>query len=325
MMKNDIPDSLIAKFLAGECTETELKTLEEWKMANEKNKEEFKKMQIIMDEATPGKYTPDVEAALNKVSDRLGAQKRNRKNYTGTILRIASVLIIAVGILSVFLLHAPKEIIIASMPGDAPREFILPDGSSVTLNEASELKYAKKFKGKERLVLFTGEAYFKITRDKSKPFIIESGETTTRVLGTEFNLIAKKSDTVVKVTVTEGLVSFNLGKNNQQKEVLVKAGQVGTINTQKGVVTSKVNHDLNFMAWKNGALTFENHLFGEAIETVSSFYKKEIEIQGNSLNSAVFTATFDSLEFNEVLSTIELIMDVDIERKDDVTIIREKL
>ncbi len=324
--KNNIPDELIAKYLMGECNEKETKKLEDWKMANPNNMEEFNRMQKIMNEATPEAYEPDVEGALNKVSQKISLQDKKKSGWLHYGLRIASVLIVGVGILSAILLFGVNnEIVITSQLGELPREIILPDGSQVTMNEGSELKFKKKFKGNERKVDFEGEAYFKIARNEEKPFVIESGSSITRVLGTEFNLIAKKADTIVKIIVTKGLVSFNLNKKDIIKEVKVEAGQVGEINTSKGIITSKVNDDLNFLSWKNGKLTFDEQEFGLAIQTISSFYKEKLIIEDTELDTAIFVATFDSLEFKEVLSTIELIMDVNIVEENDTYIIREKL
>lgn len=322
----NIPDELIAKFLMNECSESELKHLEEWKMADPKNLEEFSRMKKMMDEATTEAYEPDLENALHSVSQRILQTTHKTPGFLYYGIRIASAIIIGAGILGLVLKFGnSNQITIAALPGEHLKEIILPDGSQVTLNEGSILKYTKKFKGEERNVSFEGEAYFKIARNENKPFIIESGNTITRVLGTEFNLIANKADSVVKITVTEGLVSFNLEKENIRKEVKVGAGQIGEIDVKKGIITSKVNDDLNFLAWKNGILTFDNQEFGVAIQTISSFYGEKIEIQDSMLSAAIFTATFDSLDFDEVLTTIELIMDVNIERENDAFIILEKL
>ncbi len=325
--EQDIPFDRIAKSLSGECSEYEKNELEKWKKDHQKNMEEFNKIKQNWDNSTPKHYEPDVEKALRNISDKLPGQKKPARSVSYFATRIAAVFILALGVTFVLRNTGTSKMELAStLPGSKPVDIKLADGSTISLNAGSSVKYPKKFDKKERKILFEGEAYFKIAKDKKRPFIIKTKNSVTKVLGTEFNLTTTSADSIIRITVTEGLVSFkkeNESKDN--KEVFVKAGEVGELDTEKGIITSRVNNDLNYLAWKNGVLTFKDKPFGEALKSISEFYNTDIHIETGELSSVLFNGTFDSLSFREVLSSIELIMDVDIETEGEAYIIREKL
>lgn len=326
--KHTIPEDLIARYFMGQCTRSEIEELEQCKMENSDNLEEFKKMEEIWQQSTPPSFEPDVEVALGKVNDRIDSKAKTPQSVKtlSIVWKVAAMLVIGLGIFGIVkFTNTSSDILVIVSQNETPKRITLPDGSSITLNKGSELTYPSKFSKNQRKISFNGEAYFSIAKNPDKPFIIESPHSITKVLGTEFNLSARKADTIVKITVTEGLVSFKLDNNSKKEEILVEAGQVGEINASIGKITKKVNEDLNFMAWKTGKLVFNNDIFGNAIHKISNFYDKKIEIGEAELSKAIFTASFDSLEFDEVLSTIELLMDVNIEQEDDGFIILEKL
>lgn len=94
----------------------------------------------------------------------------------------------------------------ATGPGDSLR-IVLEDGSVVTLGKNSKLSYPKNFEANRRMVVLTGEAYFDIAKDASRPFYIYSNELVTKVLGTSFRIRAFEQGQEVVVQVRTGRVS----------------------------------------------------------------------------------------------------------------------
>lgn len=70
------------------------------------------------------------------------------------------------------------------------RTILLPDSTEVTLNRYSTLTCPVRFKGKNRNVSLSGEAYFEVRKDARHPFIVQAEEVEVKVLGTHFNLEA---------------------------------------------------------------------------------------------------------------------------------------
>jgi transmembrane sensor len=99
------------------------------------------------------------------------------------------------------------------VPLGAKAEFTLFDGTKVTLNAGSKLKYGNNYGLNERIVQLEGEAYFKVAKDKSRPFIVKTSHVNIRALGTEFNVKAYPDEKTIETTLVEG--SVKIGKNNQ--------------------------------------------------------------------------------------------------------------
>lgn len=130
-------------------------------------------------------------------------------------------------------------------------DMTLADGSHVWLNAGSSVTYPVAFVGNERKVSITGEAYFEVTHDVAKPFIVSKGETSVQVLGTHFNVNAYDDEDNIKVTLLEGSVKTSIGNS---QSVVLKAGQQSQVSS-----IIKVVNDANLdevMAWKNGKFIF---------------------------------------------------------------------
>ena len=87
------------------------------------------------------------------------------------------------------------------------RTILLPDSTEVTLNRYSTLTCPVRFKGKNRNVSLSGEAYFEVRKDARHPFIVQADEVEVKVLGTHFNLEAYPDDPEIKTTLLEGAVA----------------------------------------------------------------------------------------------------------------------
>lgn len=153
----------------------------------------------------------------------------------------------------------------------------LADGSRVWLNAGSSLTYPVSFFGNERKVSITGEAYFEVMHDVSKPFMVNNGPLDVKVLGTHFNVNAfEDDDNTVKVTLLEGSVKINNGKTTG----LLKPGQQALVN--KGVkVLSDVDLDM-VMAWKNGFFQFDNASLQTVLKQISRWYDIDVVYEGNN-------------------------------------------
>lgn len=178
----------------------------------------------------------------------------------------------------------------------------LPDGTKVWLNAESSLKYPIAFRGTQRVVELDGEAYFEVTKNKEKPFIVKAKETEVKVLGTKFNVNAYANDAFTKTTLTEGLVLINKEKLSK----LLKPGQQAiTLKDQPSITISDVDIE-EAMAWKSGYFMFNNLDIRTVMNMISRWYDIDVEYKGKSENE-VFIGTvsrFESIE--KLLQTIEL-------------------
>ena len=153
----------------------------------------------------------------------------------------------------------------------------LADGSKVWLNAGSSLTYPIAFAGSERKVSVTGEAYFEVAHDASKPFVVHNGAMDVQVLGTHLNVNAfEDDDNNIKVTLLEGSVKISNGNSNG----LLKPGQQALVSKEVKVLD---NVDLNkVMAWKNGYFQFDNASLQSVLKQVSRWYDVEVIYEGTN-------------------------------------------
>jgi ferric-dicitrate binding protein FerR (iron transport regulator) len=148
----------------------------------------------------------------------------------------------------------------------------LPDGTQVWLNAASSITYPAAFTGKQRNVKISGEAYFEVTEDKGKPFVVEvDGGMPVEVLGTHFNVNNYVDEGPVKTTLLEGSVRID--------QVILKPGQQARADGQRLTVTGNINVD-KVMAWKNGLFNFEDASLQEVMRQLERWYDITVVYEG---------------------------------------------
>lgn len=158
---------------------------------------------------------------------------------------------------------------------------ILNDGTIVLMNADSHLIFPTYFSGKERVVKFEGEAYFKVSKDSKHPFVVQTEKVSTRVLGTEFNLKAyASSDT--HVTLVEGSVVVCNRANN--KKVTLKPGQDAALHNDCQFDVIQVDTDY-YIQWKDGFFYFDNMPLVEVMKELGRWYNVNIYINDNALLS----------------------------------------
>lgn len=135
----------------------------------------------------------------------------------------------------------------------------LPDGSRIQLQGGSKLRYPERFlKRRQREVMLSGEAYFRVAGNRDRPFVITTRQARVEVLGTQFNLKESGPDSSVVVAVEEGKVAFGgLAGKEPVKRMMLTANTVGVL-TRSGQM-SRINEEVsNYLSWINGRIVFRN-------------------------------------------------------------------
>lgn len=151
----------------------------------------------------------------------------------------------------------------------------LTDGSRLWLNAGSSVTYPVYFVGNERKISITGEAYFEITHDNTKPFIVSKGEMNVQVLGTHFNVNAYDDESDIKVTLLEGSVKVSKGPSTGSGlQAILKPGQQARVTNEVKVVNG-VNVD-EVMAWKNERFAYSNADLETIMRQMARWYDVEV-------------------------------------------------
>lgn len=168
---------------------------------------------------------------------------------------------------------------------------VLSDGTRVWLNAESELEYPVRFVGDERVVRLKGEAYFEVSRDTSKPFVVETGETRTRVLGTSFNISAYDNEEVVYTTLLSGKVEVSsCGDEGQPiRSVMLKPGMQSGWQREKGKFTLKKVDVEDVVAWRYGVFVFNEDDIEVVTRMLSRWYEVKFEFDGKRVGHHTFS------------------------------------
>ena len=170
------------------------------------------------------------------------------------------------------------------------KQFVrLPDGSTVLLNEGSQLSYASVFGKKVREVNLVGEGYFDVKHHPSVPFRVVTGKVTTTVLGTAFNVNAYPGKDEIKITVTRGKVEVSDDKRTLG--VITKDQQIAINTVTNDPVQSRINGEEE-EDWTHQYLILDDISFEEAVDIISQKYGVEILLENDLLQRCRLTATF---------------------------------
>lgn len=151
----------------------------------------------------------------------------------------------------------------------------LADGTKVWLNAATTLKYPTSFIGmRERRVELSGEAYFEVSRDKNKPFIVKTRKQEVTVLGTHFNVNAYRDDNKTVTSLEEGLI---LVKDGGSMKTVTPGQQAISINTRLVIQPANLKVAL---AWKNDKMSFQDTGIDDVMKQISRWYNVIVEYQG---------------------------------------------
>ncbi len=155
----------------------------------------------------------------------------------------------------------------------------LADGTKVWLNSESSLTYPVTYVGNERKVEVTGEAYFEVAHNASKPFIVTNvaKNVEIKVLGTHFNVNSYKDEKVMKTTLLEGSVRVSLGG----KSVVIKPGEQAEIGVGSGMTVQKVNVE-EVVAWKNGRFIFNSASIESIMRQAARWYDVTVIFENKS-------------------------------------------
>ncbi|WP_443938537.1 FecR family protein [Pedobacter sp. MW01-1-1] len=190
-----------------------------------------------------------------------------------------------------------------STPRGGQYQVNLPDGTKVWLNAASSLKYPYVFTSNERLVELNGEAYFEVSKDKTRPFRIKTALQTVEVLGTHFNVNAYTDENAVKTTLLEGSVKVN----SILASVKLVPGEQSILTAQddKLSINKEVDVDKE-LAWKNNLFSFDNDDLKTIMRQISRWYDVDVVYSGKISDEKYVGDIPRNSNLSEVFKILEL-------------------
>lgn len=291
---------LIAKFLGGETSLSEETELNEWINASSQNKRIFEENKRIWDKSHAYFSSADINADREKISieiDRRITKNRKTVGLNSWLYRVAAILVLPVmlGIgwyIGSNSISSEAQLCEVSAPKGQISKCVLSDGTQVWLNAGSTIKYNPIFIGKQREVLLDGEAYFIVSKNKHKPFVVTTGHAQIKVLGTVFNLKAYSADNIVETTLEEGSVEFCL-KDGGAKPVELKPGEQIIYNVSAETMTVEKVETYLHTAWKDGKYVFKDADLQTIIKELERLYDVRIHLENDTLKHMRFRGMFE--------------------------------
>ena len=338
MSKNDhIIDDLLVKVMLGESTEEELRFVGDWIAASPANAHYFRDFERIWEESRKLaiQSTVDEDVAWGSFKERVsearrggsrtGAQFRGapavRRIGIGgyySWMRVAAIFLVVVAGGWFYYTYSYKPGLFLSFNSGAQvLSDTLPEGSVVTLNKQSSIRYKRAFAGDARSVDMEGEVFFTITPDKNKPFKVNANGATITVLGTSFNVSTKTG--ITEVIVETGMVEIS--KNGHA--VRVGAHEKAIIGKDDPVPVKENNTDELYNYYRTNAFECNGTPLWRLVEKLNEVYKTHIVIDNNRLRDLPLTTTFFNVSLEQILEVVAKTFAITIERNGQEIILKK--
>lgn len=222
----------------------------------------------------------------------------------------------------------PAQLTFTCLPGER-KSFQLPDGSTVLLNGGSAIEVPKDFNKADRKISLKGEAYFNVTHNAQKPFIIHTDNINVKVLGTEFDVKAYPEDKTTEAILIRGSVEVTLHDKPEEKIILkprhkliiqnelapIKKASDSAVIIPK-VIPEKIRmlnvtvnaSDSTVMetSWKDNRLNFSDETLAEVAIKLERWYGVKVSVDEDIADKYKFTGIFENETINETLKALQL-------------------
>lgn len=339
-MQDTIIILLLQKYIKNQCSEQELHALLHWLKSPDNHAELDLVVKPLWETIDKNMSRPEGEKEKElheEVSLLLSGVKRKDRKISNPIIRdknrlngfyrIAAILILAFsvtfGLVKVFdrpssqLTYTEK----VSNKGEK-KNIVLSDGTKIILNSDTKLRIPADFNKEERVLEMEGEGFFDVAPNPDKPFIIKSGETRVRVLGTSFDFKSYKEDDFIKLTVSTGKVRVNV--DDQDLQLSVSPNEHLSVNKIDGNVSKETIQENNYIKWIQGSLYFNKEPIREVIKTINRTYNRKVILQCKNRDYKI-TGTHDNKSIEAVIEAICFTTGLHSRQEGDNIIIYDKL
>lgn len=304
MMPSNISPQLLDKYLNNQCTDEERALVEAW-YASLRGKQDY------LDALPADEQTKLQDETFANIQSQLAGAEEPvvRKFPLGWINWLAASVLLVMGIYFTYHYNTAKEVSIAKQiekkgpdhiirfVNTEPRVVMhrLPDKSTVWMHSQATISYPKEFDSNKRIVTFSGEGFFDITKDKSRPFSIQSGELVIRVLGTSFNVKAPVKNKVFQVSVVTGRVEVSApGKEATPQLVVLQPKQEAFFETgSRRLVLSPVPVHSKKEMYEPVTVVFKETPLNRAIDQLEKRFDISISMSNPEIASCLVTGDFE--------------------------------
>ena len=308
----DIHTEHIIAYLEGKLSIEERIAFDQQMQSSPDFKKEVDDIRFIWETTAELKLHKQINTQQNwkKISKQIATDKYKKK-ILSFIRTAAAVLLIPVLFATYTLFNTvrewnniPVEQVELNTAYGLISKITLPDGSEVWLNSGSSISYPKRFTKNKRSVQLTGEAYFKVTSDKSNRFDVTTANgLQISAYGTEFNVKAYEDEDKIEATLANAHIEVS--EIGQPVSRTLRPGEQVTYykNTSRMEV-DKVNLAVE-TSWKDGKMIFRRANMNEVVQRLARHFNVDIKLEGEELYDYKYSATFTTETLHEVLLLLE--------------------
>lgn len=296
---------IIYEALTGNITKDDIEKLEGWRLQSVENNAFYEEAVVFFEMMEFGQQLGEneIEAAYQEFLSKKEVKVVPLYKRILPHISVAAALLLAFFIgqyIAELRSNAAVETVFAVDKGSKSKT-ILPDGTEVWLNSATNLKVSRNFGTKDRRVKLEGEAFFDVAHDKERPFIVETSSLDVKVHGTSFNLSSYPKEET-RVALFKGSVEL-VSVNGQS--VMMKPDEVIAYRPETGKF-HLINETLEKeYAWRDSKFIFRNERFEQIVSRLERVFNVDISVMNRGVLSKKFTGDFVQ---NEPLSEILGIM-----------------
>ncbi|MDR1454622.1 MAG: FecR domain-containing protein [Tannerella sp.] len=311
-------DIIIIRQLDGTATSGEKRMLLQWLKASDRNRTDYVEIRDLW--LSCGAAAGGDEAtlrALNRLLNRLRSERpsvtRERRLLRWYRAAAAVALLLLLGAGGWFAANPRTDGKTATLQNrlitarGSSGKVILPDGSAVRLNAESSLTYPESFDGAERLVHLEGEGYFEVAADRTKPFVVQSGDLAVEALGTVFNVSGYSRQRRTEVLLLEG--SVRVTSPVFGKDVLLTPNQMLELTGEGEIHIHKANARWH-TCWIHDRIVFDNDCLSDIIIALESWYRIDIECPAAFAEKTRMSFTVGTESIQEILKAMSLVIPV---------------
>jgi len=211
--------------------------------------------------------------------------------------------------------HSVSEVFVEkSTPKGAKLNFYLEDGTHIILNAESKVKFSSTYAtDSNRNVYLEGEAYFKVAKDKKRPFTVFTDNLSTVALGTAFNINAHPEENEVQISLIEGSVMVK--NSTTDSDVILTPGNRLSADKTKNTFTEGDFDLKRVTSWKDGIIFLDKTGFDESIQILERWYGVNIAVSNKPKTFLTCSGVFENDNLANVLKSLGFALKFDFEIK----------
>lgn len=327
-MKKDFNIQLLVSYLTENCSKEEHKEVEAWLAESSDNKEIMEEYHTVWASSglNDSECLINLDRAWNDFKSRTDFDEEGvqiekiipfyaKRSFVYKVASIAAMFLLAVSM--VFILNSEKKSQLLNYQSTATsykNPLLLSDGTKITFNDNSSLKYPENFLGKFRKVEFHGEAFFNVNSNPEQPMIISTDNVRVKILGTSFNLRNDDNSDFITIHLEEGKVLFYSVDENENvlEQIKLVPGEVGVYNKKNSTITKNTFNNSNYKSWETGTVEFVNVPLNEVIKTLERTYNIKVHVN-IPIESYFLTAHYSNKSPRSIFESFEIIFGLKID------------